>query len=188
MFVLSLVFLLSAGSLAWSASYSFTAKPADLYDLDHTRYYTWGINWTVPSYEKITSASLFFDDIRNWDNKPNELYVHLLDDTTSGVSIGYDNEAGGDQFAGQGILLNTWYNLTTTPLDITYNFDPAQVASLISFLSNGNFGLGFDPDCHYYNNGIKLTVNTTSVPEPGTILLLGLSLIGLAGLKRKFRK
>ena len=55
----------------------------------------------------IVGASLFFgSDIRNWDNNPNVLYVHLLDSASAGVSIGYDGEGGGDNYLNLGVLLN----------------------------------------------------------------------------------
>jgi hypothetical protein len=46
-------------------------------------------------------------------------------------------------------------------------------------LENGNFGLGFDPDCHFYNNGVRLNIETAAVPIPGAIWLLGSGLLGL---------
>ncbi|MFA7485981.1 MAG: PEP-CTERM sorting domain-containing protein, partial [Phycisphaerae bacterium] len=47
-----------------------------------------------------------------------------------------------------------------------------------------NFGFGIDPDCHYYNDGIKFVITTTVVPEPATIGLLGLGLLLIRRNKR----
>jgi hypothetical protein len=57
-------------------------------DEDHWRYYTWGIAWQLPEDETITGASLFFDNIRNWDNRPNDLWIQLLDKATARVTVG----------------------------------------------------------------------------------------------------
>ncbi len=53
---------------------------ANQFDLDHHRAYTWQLNnVSVPQGQTITSATLTFTSIRNWDTNPNMLFVHLLD-------------------------------------------------------------------------------------------------------------
>lgn len=185
--ILSILLLLGLAATSNANTYTFQPVPADLWDLDHWSYYTWGINWSVPSGEEITGADLFFDDIRNWDNADNDLYIHLLDSASSGVSTGWDGQGGGDNFSGQGILLEWYHNLPISAQDITYVFDESEEDALETYLADGNFGLGIDPDCHYYNSGIELRIFTATgheVPEPATMLLLGAGLLGLFGLKR----
>jgi len=173
------------GGVTEAATYTFQPTPADLDDLDHSSYYTWGIDWDIPAGEIIVSASLSFDDIRNWNKKSNDLWVHLLDSANTGVTEYWDGEGGGDNFSGQGILLHHWQDLPASAQDITYDFDPFEIATLNTYVTDGNFGLGFDPDCHYYNNGITLNIETAPVPIPTTILLLGSGLLGFGLLSRR---
>jgi len=37
----------------------------------------------------------------------------------------------------------------------------------------------------YFNEGVTLSIETSPVPEPATMILLGTGLIGLAGFGRK---
>jgi hypothetical protein len=183
-----------ACSNATAASYSPAPSDGDLDDLDHYRYYTWGINtpWGVVSdasdqSEQATSATLSFDDIRNWNNEPNVLYIHLLNNAPQGVTQGYDAQGGGDNFAGRGIVLTVYQNLPSTSQDLSYSFSADQLDALNDYASDGRFGLGFDPDCHFYNCGVKLDINTgpSMIPEPATMSLLALGALAVLRRRRK---
>ncbi len=57
------------------------------FDLDHHRAYTWQIN-NIPSLagQTITSATLTFRNIANWDTNANTLFVHLLNSANAGFN------------------------------------------------------------------------------------------------------
>jgi hypothetical protein len=178
---------LAAASLAAAdiPTITLTPMPADLYDLDHTKVYLWGFAVALDPGKTVVAAALKFDNIRNWDDQPNELYAHLLDMTTLGVQERTDNEGGGDYFAhtytGVHEHLVTYQNLTTTPHDLVYNFDQTDLSALNVYLGDGRAGIGLDPDCHFYNDGVSLTLTTT--PEPASYMLLGVG--GVAILRRR---
>lgn len=109
-----------------------------------------------------------------------------------------DRNNGGDIFEdghwGDQAKLFRWTN--APPADAThipttyatrktmvYDFSGSDLALLNSYVTSGDeFGLGFDPDCHYVNSGVKLTL--TTVPEAGALLLFSTGLIGLVGYRR----
>jgi hypothetical protein len=98
--------------------------------------------------------------------------------------------------------LDGTYHQTHLPSDPEITFDFANLANIPStvtpapsdvnliddfnlWAADGNWAIGFDPDCHYFNNGVKLTITTrTTVPEPMSLMLGVMGLGSVAGLRR----
>lgn len=189
------VLTISVIGAANAGSYQFMPYPADLYDLDHTQYYSWGIDWNIPAGEQIVDAVLSINNIDNWVNENNALYIHLLDNPLKGVNGYYDNQGGGDYWAGKGPLIATYVDYQSGVAEnLSYSLkDLGLLDTLNVYLATApatgkaNFGIGFDPDCHYNNCGVKLCVETAPVPEPSSILVLFGGLSSTLGFIR-FRK
>lgn len=233
---ISLLFIMLLFSTAGATVYTFNSfdksgNSNDMNDLDHYYYYSWAINWKLPTDEEITGAILTFKKIWDWTKETDRLAIHLLDAppllyteirTATNVDAGggttysttlsskLDNQGGGDNFTGKGVLITPIWNdpnggSATKAIDLVYDLahlgtqfnsttgaiipgEKSILADLNNYIINdGKFGFGIDPDCHYYNDGITLQITTAKVPEPSTMLLIISGLIGVAGM-RLFRR
>jgi hypothetical protein len=182
----------------------FTPNPVNIGDLDHNYYYAWKIQgWTIPQGQVIEEATLTITGINDWVNENNDhLYIHLMDSKRTGgtrvISGGNtfywtDYQGGGDNWSTWGYLIanyqdttNPWYQTET----LTYHFSTLGLLDeLTNYLTNDvdhTIFLGFDPDCHYFNDGVQFEIITRSesVPEPGMIILMSAGIAGFAFFRR----
>ncbi len=160
----------------------------DLHDLDHGKYYLWGIDYSLPTNQIVTSATLSIDNITNWDNQNNALFVHLFDDVTKGAREYTDSYPFIKDVFGSDGLLFTFKdkNGSSKTQDLNYSFSDTQLLTLTKYITNNNnFGFGFDPDCHFFNDGVKFSFETKAVPEPTLLSLFGIGLVSLGFISRR---
>jgi len=198
---IAVLLMITVSSLA-SVTTLFLPGDADLADLPHDKYFTWGINVSSLSGQTITGAKLTYCNIWDWTVEQDHLYTHLLNDAPLGVTPGVDNQGGGDKFIGQGILLENGLpdgdSVLNTPgwndpvggharnFNLVYDFGAMGILDqFIAYAADGRVGFAIDPDCHYFNDRVKLEITTAVVPVPGAVLLGGIGIAMVGWLKRK---
>jgi hypothetical protein len=238
LYTLIMMFVVSGSALATSVPYgtgmadvyTFAPKDRDMNDLEHSDLYYWGIdlNNAISSLgfepADIIGAKIVIKNVYDWEMEQNRLYINLLDSRPTNLGaftkdgrdvwVWEDSQDAANDFLAANrpaIKIAQWSDKDgpATHNNRTFNFDAAEIETLIAYISNDNkFGIGIDPDSNlddignFYNDGIKLKiytktkdpeptvlsflVNTIKVPEPGTLpLLLTSALAGLAFIGRR---
>jgi hypothetical protein len=140
---------------------------------------------------------LQFDNLQDYAYDGGDiLYTHLLDnhvDSATWVLVHSDTDPYQAYYHAPWSGVNDYFVTHCTPnvqvgaydptgtgtVDLTYNVD---IATLTSYMANGQFAFGIDPDCEWRADNIKFTLCTTTstIPAPGAILLgsIGVSIVG----------
>jgi VPDSG-CTERM motif len=171
--------------------------------------YEYGINLNVPNGQQITGFTLTFSDVTLvQSDRHDDIHVDLLDVNDGNSGRNYygnygrgnsiitipDGDNSSDYFQGQGISLGTeHFSHIGQTLTWTYTLTSDELAVLNSYITDGFFYLGIDPDCGYQCNprsccSIQCTTgpHCNNVPDVATTAgLLALSFSGLVLLRRK---
>ncbi len=185
--------LLGVAAAAHATDYTFTPNPANLNNLDHYKFSSWGIDFTLPQTQTITSATLTIHNIYNWIHEDNDhLYITLLNSSQKGFHEFTDDQTPGNAWAGQGMLIKDWHDPqggAARGFDLVVDLKAAGALDMLNSQARLNkIGLGFDADCHYFNSGAELKFSTSPVPEPATLATLGIGALGLIRRRRNRSK
>jgi hypothetical protein len=117
-----------------------------------------------------------FDHLSQSADSASYTFINVYDASnillySGGVPISNINNMGGGAPGGA----DFWGILSTS----------ANISKIIITEADNN---AVYPDCNIGFDTFRYFNNTTSVPEPATMLLLGLGLMGIAGIRRKFKK
>jgi hypothetical protein len=175
--IFSIVFVLSMSSMASALSWTYTNDTNVYIDNEHTFPHSNGwVQLDLPGWYDASKVTLFKISMHGYgDNSASNIDVWLSHTTLTKTT---SNSVKIDAFnAPLNIGFDKTWTLPTVPLG-TVNYSYFSGAPQYFYIGYG---------CHFWHDWSKVEIEQTSVPEPTTMLLLGLGLMGVAGMRRKFK-
>ena len=153
--------------LASAETFTYTPDPENLDSFPHNRTITWGIDVSAVVGMQVNDVELYIDDISNWDDGENVLHIHMMNNQPLGVTVHSDNSNPSDAFEGQGEVVDHWVdqNGAATLDNLSYSASTLSIVPLSDdWCQDGVLGFAFDPDCHFWNSGVRVVI----IAEPMT--------------------
>ena len=183
-----LLILVIMPSAALAITYTWTTT--SFRNMVHGNNYRWQLTGSsVPTGEYIADAYLTIYNLNDLTIENDYMNIYLLNNPYTGWNTRNDSywkdkvelttyeDNNQYQLPGKWVLRNQHNHLVSVYQpgawvnpreDFTYDLTSSQIETLTSYLADGHFAIGFDPNCRYdYINGrITLTVVTAPIPEP----------------------
>lgn len=147
-----------------------------------------GLNGDTPGdgVDELVAFSFRFPKIESIDKATLTLILTPHGTSTDQIFFA-DDWTEGNKGYGNDLLQNLgWGNRTTVTFDLLKidRYDNNIIYDLSTLLSDGDLDVLYGDDAIIHS----ATLTVSGTPEPATMLLLGIGLIGVVGLRRKFGK
>jgi hypothetical protein len=162
---------------------------------DHGNYFRWRLEDIAYT---PSAVNIVLHGIRDWlPGEVDQIAVYLQDSSYGalGWTTSSDSESTTSPNWSSYSYLGLWSDPTTSGIhtyDVVYTIPLDSDRAIMA--DNDLFRIGIDPDCHYFLDMVTIeaapqsTPPGSQVPEPTTLVLVGLGLVGLLGVRKRLQK